>query len=223
MTKHAVNNTLMSKKNDESLDFSAMFKDAKPISHNRYVLSKTELAHKRKKQSQLTQAKNRAATQKLSSAQLSSVDYLQNAASVELSDSFEAHWDDDKPIKYFRPNDIVSDHGESMNAITHASKDMLKKLSMGYFAPEIEVDLHGLTGQQAKAELLAVIFEAKKRHFACIGIMHGHGSGILKRKVPNWLVQHPDVAGFVQAPRAFGGKAGLLILIGIDFQVYKPE
>jgi len=41
--------------------------------------------------------------------------------------------------------------------------------------------------------------------------------------VPNWLVQHPDVAGFVQAPREYGGKAGLLVLIGIDFQAYKPE
>jgi DNA-nicking Smr family endonuclease len=149
--------------------------------------------------------------------------YAQNAASIELSDTFEAYWPDDKPIKYFRANDISHHQDASNNTLSYSSKDMLKKLSMGYFPPEIEIDLHGQTGKQAKAEILAVIFEAKKRHFACIGIIHGHGNGTLKRKVPNWLVQHPDVAGFIQAPREYGGKAGLLVLIGIDFQVYKPE
>jgi len=223
MTKHAVNNIHMSKKNDEPLDFSTLFKDAKPVSHNQYVLTNEERKQKRKKESHLRMAKKEASAQKMSLAQLSSSDYLQHSASVELSDIFEAHWDDDKPIKYYRKDAAINYQSEFKLPLTFSNKDMLKKLSMGYFTPEIEIDLHGQTGQQAKAEILAVIFEAKKRHFACIGIIHGHGNGTLKRKVPNWLVQHPDVAGFVQAPREYGGKAGLLVLIGIDFQVYKPE
>ncbi|MFT6270432.1 MAG: DNA-nicking Smr family endonuclease [Alphaproteobacteria bacterium] len=204
----------MSKKNDESLDFSALFKDAKPVSHNQYVLTKDERERKHIKESSLKLAKKKAS---------SNIDYAQNAASIELSDTFEAHWPDDKALKYFRASDISHKQEPTNQTLSYSPKDMLKKLSMGYFPPEIEIDLHGQTGKQAKAELLAVIFEAKKRHFACIGIIHGHGNGTLKRKVPNWLVQHPDVAGFIQAPREYGGKAGLLVLIGIDFQAYKPE
>jgi DNA-nicking Smr family endonuclease len=225
MTKHAVKNIHMSKKNDESLDFSALFKDAKPVNHNQYILTKEERELKRKKESSVKSAKKlarlRTASHFDSSGQLSSLEYAQNTASVELSDTFEAHWPDGKAIKYFRQNDLADKVADAEQ--TYRPKDMLKKLTMGHFPPEIEIDLHGQTARQAKEELLAVIFEAKKRHFACIGILHGHGNGVLKRKIPNWLVQHPDVAGFVQAPRAYGGKAGLLVLIGIDFLAYKPD
>jgi DNA-nicking Smr family endonuclease len=209
----------MSKKNDESLDFSALFKDAKLVSHNKYILTKDEREQKHKKESTLKLAKKRASSHGICTKS----EYAQSAASIALSDSFEAYWPQDKPIKYFRQNGTLNHQKPTDTGLSESPKDMLKKLSIGYFPPEIEIDLHGQTGKQAKAEILAVIFEAKKRHFACIGIIHGHGNGTLKRKVPNWLVQHPDVAGFVQAPRAYGGKAGLLVLIGIDFQVYKPE
>ena len=205
----------MSKKNDVSLDFSALFTDAKPVKHDQYVLTKDEREQQRRKLSGAKLAKKHA------SAQLSSVEYLQSGASIELSDTYEAHWPENKPIKYFRDKDDFGQHNQA--PLSYSAKDMLKKLSMGHFPPDIEIDLHGQTGKQAKAELIAVIFEAKKRHFACVNIIHGHGNGTLKRKVPNWLIQHPDVAGFIQAPREYGGKAGLLVLIGIDFQAYKPQ
>ncbi|MFT4463587.1 MAG: endonuclease SmrB [Sodalis sp. (in: enterobacteria)] len=44
-------------------------------------------------------------------------------------------------------------------------------------------------------------------------VMHGHGKHILKQQTPLWLVQHPDVKGFHQAPKEFGGSAALLILV----------
>ncbi len=49
----------MSKKTDESLDFSALFKDARPVNHNQYVLSKDERERKHKKESSLKLAKKR--------------------------------------------------------------------------------------------------------------------------------------------------------------------
>ena len=212
----------MSKLNDESIDFSSLFPDAKLVKHNQYVLSKTEREQKRKKQSTVKRAKTLSGTHKPAGVTASSLDYIQNQASVALSDSFEAHWPENKPIRYFRENEVNNTAQMAAQSLSYSAKDMLKKLSMGHFLPEIEIDLHGLTGTQAKAELLAVIFEATKRHYPCINIIHGHGNGTLKRKVPNWLIQHPDVAGFIQAPRQYGGKAGLLVLIGIDFQTFKP-
>jgi DNA-nicking Smr family endonuclease len=43
--------------------------------------------------------------------------------------------------------------------------------------------------------------------------VHGIGSHILKNKVPHWLVQHPDVMAFHQAPLEWGGNGALLALI----------
>lgn len=205
----------MSKKNDEPVNFSALFKDAKPVIHDRYIAPIDEKERRLRSASKLAKAKAKALQDRRNNAQLS--------ASIELSDSFEAHWPENKSIRYVNNNFVNVTNEQDSSTLAFAAKDMLKKLSLGHFPPDIEIDLHGQTSKQAKAEILAVIFEAKKRHYPCINIIHGHGKGTLKQKVPNWLVQHPDVAGFVQAPRNYGGKAGLLVLIGIDFETYKPE
>ena len=205
----------MSKKNDDPVDFSSIFKDAKPLTHNRYIAPIDEKKRSLQSASKVAKAKIRASQEMRDNAQL--------RASIELSDTYEAYWPENKALKYINPHLVNASNATDKNALSFAAKDILKKLSLGHFPPDIEVDLHGQTSKEAKAELLAVIFEAKKRHYPCINIIHGHGNGTLKLKIPNWLVQHPDVACFVQAPRNYGGKAGLLVLIGIDFALYKPE
>jgi len=205
----------MSKKDDEAIDFSSFFKDAKPVVHNRYIAPVNDTKRLLQSANKLAKAKKKVSQDIRNSAQL--------RASVELSDTFEAHWPENKALKYINASLLKSGDEQDSRTRTLAAKDLLKKLSLGHFVPDIEIDLHGQTSLQAKAEILAVIFEAKKRHYPCINIIHGHGNGTLKQKVPNWLVQHPDVAGFVQSPRSYGGKAGVLVLIGIDFEAYKPE
>lgn len=205
----------MSKKNDDPMDFSSLFKDAKPVTHDRYIAPIDEKKRRLQSADKVTKAKTRARQDMRDNAQLH--------ASIELSDTYEAYWPENKALKYIDASLVNTSNDADTSALSFAAKDLLKKLSLGHFPPDIEIDLHGLTSKEAKAELLAVIFEATKRHYPCINIIHGHGNGTLKHKVPNWLVQHPDVAGFVQAPRNYGGKAGLLVLIGIDFATYKPE
>lgn len=205
----------MSKNNDEPLNFSEMFKDAKRVVSDQYVVPNDE------KKKRLSSIDKLATAKKMLNQEIK--DHAQLNASVKLSDNFEAHWPNDKPLKYFNSDIVKTSEDQDSWASSFTSKDILKKLSLGYFPPDIEIDLHGQTSEQAKAEILAAIFEAKKRHFPCLNIIHGHGKGTLKHKVPNWLVQHPDVAAFIQAPRSYGGKAGLLVLIGIDFKSYKPE
>ncbi len=197
----------MSEKKPEPINFSALFKDAKPVKHDKYVPNKRDKARNAARYTAQIETK-KAANENMR-------DSLQRSASVHLSDGYEAHWPPDKPIKFIRTENIQD------REQTWFQKDLLKKLSMGHIPPDIEIDLHGLTSAQAKEEIESVVFEAKKRHYPCINIVHGHGNGVLKQKVPNWLVQHPDIAGFVQAPRAYGGKAGLLVLIGVDFTSLK--
>ena len=88
-----------------------------------------------------------------------------------------------------------------------------KNLRRGIYAPDLILDLHGLDQKQAKLEIAALLFACQKEHARCICIVHGLGSRILKNKVPHWLVQHPDVMAFHQAPLEWGGDGALLALV----------
>lgn len=115
-----------------------------------------------------------------------------------FSDSFEPYLAEDGPIRYIRDD---------------AEKCLLKQLRSGHFYPEITLDMHGLTQEEAKLELGALISCCKKEGLYCCSVMHGVGKYILKKQVPLWLAQHPDIVAFHQAPREFGGHGALLILI----------
>ncbi|WP_026971390.1 endonuclease SmrB [Aliagarivorans marinus] len=89
----------------------------------------------------------------------------------------------------------------------------LKKLRRGDYPPEIFLDLHGLTQQQAKLEIAALLVECQQQHYQVASIMHGHGQRILQSAVPRWLAQHPEVLAFHQAPKEHGGNSALLVLL----------
>lgn len=93
------------------------------------------------------------------------------------------------------------------------STQQLKQLRRGDYAPEIMLDLHGMTQAMAKRELAALLHTCQREHIACCSVMSGHGKGILKENLPHWLVQHPAVQAFHQAPPEYGGAAALLVLI----------
>lgn len=115
-----------------------------------------------------------------------------------FSDAFEAHFDANGPLKYV----VQSKYSEQ-----------LKRLRRGDYDPDLILDLHGMTRANAKAEVAALLYAAKRQHFRCVCIVHGIGGGILKLQVPNWLVQHPDVVAFHQATLEWGGNGALLVLL----------
>ncbi|HEY0211500.1 endonuclease SmrB [Acerihabitans sp.] len=122
-------------------------------------------------------------------------------ASFYFSDEFQPLLDSEGPARYVRPD---------------ASPYEVKKLRRGDYTPELFLDLHGLTQAQAKQELGALIAACRREHVHCACVMHGHGKHILKQQTPLWLAQHPDVLGFHQAPKNFGGDAALLVLIELS-------
>ncbi len=122
-------------------------------------------------------------------------------ASFYFSDEFQPLLSDEGPARYVRPD---------------VSQYEVKKLRRGDYTPELFLDLHGLTQAQAKQELGALIAACRREHVYCACVMHGHGKHILKQQTPLWLAQHPDVLGFHQAPKPFGGDAALLVLIGLN-------
>ena len=117
-----------------------------------------------------------------------------------FSDEYEPLLDEESAVKYLRENE---------------DSYLLKQLRRGDFSPEIFLDLHGLTREQAKVELAALIQTCEKEHLYCASIMTGYGTYTLKRQIPRWLVQHPKVRALHQAPKEWGGEAAILILIDV--------
>jgi len=92
---------------------------------------------------------------------------------------------------------------------------LLKQLRRGDFSPELFLDLHGLTREQAKMELAALLLACEDEHVYCASIMTGYGTFTLKKQIPRWLVQHPKVRALHQAPKEWGGEAAILILVDV--------
>ncbi|TWX56318.1 endonuclease SmrB [Colwellia hornerae] len=122
-------------------------------------------------------------------------------AEFYFSDEFEPNLNQQGPMKYVR-KDV-----DSFEA---------KNLRRGQYAPDLILDLHGLDQKTAKLEIAALMFACKKEHAKCVCIVHGLGSQVLKNKVPHWLVQHPDVMAFHQAPLEWGGNGALLVLVELN-------
>ena len=122
-------------------------------------------------------------------------------ASHYFSDEFQPLLNTDGPVRYLRAD------------VSHFE---LKKMRRGDYSPELFLDLHGLTQQQAKQELGALIAACRREHVFCACVMHGHGKHILKQQTPLWLAQHPHIMAFHQAPKEYGGDAALLILIEVE-------
>ena len=130
-------------------------------------------------------------------------------ASFHFSDEFEPNLSSKGPMQYVR------DSANSYEA---------KNLRRGIYRPELILDLHGLDQHAAKQEIAALLYASQKEHAQCVCIVHGLGQRILKNKVPHWLVQHPDVIAFHQAPLEFGGDGALLVLLDIhDKLMIKSE
>lgn len=117
-----------------------------------------------------------------------------------FSDEYEPLLEEESAVKYLRENE---------------DSYLLKQLRRGDFTPQIFLDLHGLTKDEAKLELAELILACEKAHLYCSSVMTGYGTYTLKRQIPRWLVQHPRVRALHQAPKAWGGDAAILMLLDV--------
>ncbi|WP_299266663.1 endonuclease SmrB [uncultured Psychrosphaera sp.] len=90
-----------------------------------------------------------------------------------------------------------------------------KLLRRGDVRPEVILDLHGYNKEQTKFDLAAMIKDCKIKHIPCACVVHGVGGGILKAKLPHYLIQHPDVIALHQAPLEWGGQGAIVFIINI--------
>lgn len=99
------------------------------------------------------------------------------------------------------------------------AETVLLKLRRGHYALDAEIDLHGLTGAQAKVALREFIADAVQRRMSCIRVVHGKGkrSGprgpVLKNIVNQWLQRCDDVLAFGSARSVDGGSGAAYVLL----------
>jgi DNA-nicking Smr family endonuclease len=101
----------------------------------------------------------------------------------------------------------------------HITEAVLTKLRRGHFAVEAEIDLHGMTGAEAKAALREFIIQAVNRRMSCVRIIHGKGRGsgprgpVLKNVVNQWLQRIDLIQAFGSARQVDGGSGAVYVLL----------
>ncbi len=100
------------------------------------------------------------------------------------------------------------------------AESALRRLRRGEYAVRNELDLHGMTQDEARGALAAFLADAADHGNRCVRIIHGKGlrSGhrgpVLKSAVNRWLRRHDAVRAFCSARRNDGGTGALYVLIG---------
>jgi DNA-nicking Smr family endonuclease len=96
---------------------------------------------------------------------------------------------------------------------------VFRKLRRGEYRVSGELDLHGLTVDQAKHALKAFLTAALARRAACVRIIHGkglrsgHDGPVLKSFVSGALKRTSAVIAYVSARPADGGTGALYVLL----------
>ena len=99
-----------------------------------------------------------------------------------------------------------------------AQKSVLKKLRGGKLGVDATLDLHGLTVEQAREQLIAFMLECKQLGYRHVLIVHGkgyrsHNKAVIKPMVNHWLQQADDVLAFCSAQPKDGGTGAVYVLL----------
>jgi len=95
---------------------------------------------------------------------------------------------------------------------------VLTDLRRGRWVVQRQLDLHGLTRDEARAALAAFLGACLKDGQRCLRLIHGKGLGspggepVLKHLSKSWLAQRDEILAFCQA-RPFDGGAGALLIL----------
>jgi DNA-nicking Smr family endonuclease len=99
------------------------------------------------------------------------------------------------------------------------SPDLAGKLRRGHWSVQAELDLHGLTVDEAHDALSDFVVESRTLRLRCVRVIHGKGltspnkEPVLKGKVRRWLAHWDEVLAYTEAPRHAGGSGAVLILL----------
>jgi DNA-nicking Smr family endonuclease len=94
-----------------------------------------------------------------------------------------------------------------------------RRLRRGQFSVADEIDLHGLSAEQAREALVDFLAEALSRRLRCVRVIHGKGlrsgpSGpVIKRRIGRWLQRRDEVLAYCSARPVDGGTGAIYLLL----------
>jgi DNA-nicking Smr family endonuclease len=98
-------------------------------------------------------------------------------------------------------------------------REVLRKLRRVHWVVQDELDLHGLTGDEAALETARFLAESVRRGLRCLRIIHGKGLGsrnrepVLKGRIRKLLARKSEVLAFSEPPAAHGGSGAVVVLL----------
>lgn len=98
-------------------------------------------------------------------------------------------------------------------------RSVLRKLKSGRYSIQAEIDLHGLTVEEARKELSTFLTHAQNQRHLCVRIIHGKGrknserAPRLKPAVNQWLQRNRQVLAFCSARTNDGGTGAVYVLL----------
>jgi DNA-nicking Smr family endonuclease len=118
------------------------------------------------------------------------------------------------------PWDAGAETGEELCYLRNGvGTQTLRKLRRGHWVIQDELDLHGLTVEEARGLLVEFLSQCIRRGLRCVRVIHGKGlrsrnrEPVLKRKVGGWLMQRDEILAFCQARPADGGSGAAVVLL----------
>jgi len=118
------------------------------------------------------------------------------------------------------PWDAGMETGEELCYLRNGvGAQVLRKLRRAHWVIQDELDLHGLTVDEARELLVGFLNQCIRRGLRCVRIIHGKGlrsknrEPVLKRKVAGWLMQREEILAYCQARQADGGSGAVVVLL----------
>jgi DNA-nicking Smr family endonuclease len=125
---------------------------------------------------------------------------------------------DDMFSDAFRPEDVETGE-ELLFARTGLQRRVMRQLRRGMYRIDAELDLHGMTVNEARIALTDFLKLCRRSSARCVRIVHGKGHGskqklpVLKNKVNSWLRQRDEVLAFSSALPVDGGTGAVYVLL----------
>lgn len=98
-------------------------------------------------------------------------------------------------------------------------KREMRQLSRGRYAVQGEIDLHGMTLDEAHENLREFVSYSANSGKTCVRVVHGKGLGsgqrgpVLKRGVNRWMRRWQEVLAFVSTRQVHGGTGAVYVLL----------
>jgi DNA-nicking Smr family endonuclease len=98
-------------------------------------------------------------------------------------------------------------------------RDILRKLRRTHWVIQEDLDLHGLTGDEAVAETAAFLAQSRRHGLRCVRIVHGKGlrsvgrEPVLRKRIRKLLTRRDEVLAFVEPRSHHGGSGAVVVLL----------